>query len=108
MTLKPAIIAAALAACALCGCQQQGSDKTAVAQGSAPVGTISDELPNMDLLPNDAPLADPSDLPPVPGIVAPVAPVAENSEDADASEPEAPAAAPARPAEPKLEGSIAE
>ncbi|PXW75107.1 hypothetical protein C7451_10776 [Blastomonas natatoria] len=106
MTLKPAIIAAVLAALALGGCQQQGTDTTAVAQGSAPEGTISDELPNLNLLPNDAPLADPADLPPVPGSVAPVTPTGESSENTQEAEPEAPAAD--RPAEPKLEGSIAE
>lgn len=108
MTLRPATIASVLAALALAGCQQEAADKAAVAQGSAPEGTISDELPNMDLLPNDSPLADPSDVPPVPGIVAPVASAADGARNAETPETEASAAVTTRPAEPKLEGSIAE
>ena len=57
------------AALALAGCEQKAADQTAVAQGSTPQGTISDELPDMELLPNDAPLADPADVPPVPGLI---------------------------------------
>ena len=107
MTLRPATIAAVLAALALAGCKQEAADKTAVAQGSTPEGTISDELPDLELLPNDAPLADPSDLPPVPGVAAPVAPAAVDAE-AEPAEPPKPAPPAPRPAEPKLEGSIAE
>lgn len=101
MTMRPVTIGVvlALSALTLAACEQKAADGAAIAQGSAPEGTISDELPNMDLLPNDAPLADPADLPPVPG-VAPVAP---------AETPvEAPPAPPPVPAEPVLEGSIAE
>ncbi len=90
----------ALAGLALAGCEQKGADGSAVAQGRAPEGTISDELPDLELLPNDAPLADPADLPPVPG-VEPLVPATEAPAAA------APAPAPA-PAEPALEGSIAE
>ena len=106
MTLKPAIIGFALAALALTGCDQKAADKTAVAQGSTPEGTISDELPDLELLANDAPLADPADLPPVPG-AAPVAsaPAGAGAEPAEAPRPVPPAP---KPAEPKLEGSIAE
>lgn len=106
MTQKPVIFGALLAALALSACNEKPADKTAVAQGSTPEGTISDELPDLELLPNDAPLADPSDLPPVAG-VAPVAPVTGGTATpaADAPAPAAPAAA---PTEPKLEGSIAE
>lgn len=106
MTLKPVVVGAMLAALVLSGCEQKGADKAAVAQGSAPEGTISDELPDLELLPNDAPLADPADLPPVPDVAGPAAPAA----DAEAEPAETPKPAPPapRPAEPKLEGSIAE
>jgi hypothetical protein len=104
MTLRPATIAAVLAALALAGCKQEAADKTAVAQGSTPEGTISDDLPDLELLPNDAPLADPEDVPPVPG-AAPVVPPVADAEPAEASKPASPAP---RPAEPVLEGSIAE
>ena len=90
----------ALAALALAGCEQKGTDGSAVAQGRAPEGTISDELPDLELLPNDAPLADPADLAPVPG-GEPIVPPTEAPAEA-AAEP-----APT-PAEPALEGSIAE
>lgn len=107
MRHKPAIIGAMLAVLILTACEQKAADKTAVAQGSTPEGTISDELPDLELLPNDAPLADPSDLPPVPGVAAPVAPVAEGEDAAPAKTPKPAPPAP-KPAEPKLEGSIAE
>jgi type IV secretory pathway VirB10-like protein len=110
MTRKPIILGATLAAAALAlgGCQDKAADKAAVAQGSAPVGTISDELPDLELLPNDAPLADPADVPPVPGVPgAPVDPAAVVPERALSSDAAKPATAPA-PAEPALEGSIAE
>ncbi|MFZ5665392.1 MAG: hypothetical protein ACOY7L_09245 [Pseudomonadota bacterium] len=107
MTLKPAIIGIVLAALALTACDQKTADKTAVAQGSTPEGTISDELPDLDLLPNDAPLADPSDVPPVPGVASPVAPAAVDAE-AEPAETPRPAPPAPRPAEPELEGSIAE
>lgn len=108
MTLKPAVVGAMLAALVLAGCEQKGADKAAVAQGSAPQGTISDELPDMELLPNDAPLADPADLPPVRGVAEPVAPAAVDAgaEPAGTPKPAPPPAA--KPSEPKLEGSIAE
>lgn len=107
MTLKPVVFGAMLAALALAGCDQKSADKAAVAQGAAPEGTISDELPDLELLPNDAPLADPEDVPPVPGVVGPVAPASAetDAEPADAPKPASPAP---KPAEPKLEGSIAE
>lgn len=94
----------ALAGVALAGCDNKSADTAAVAQGRAPEGTISDELPDLQLLPNDAPLADPADLPPIPGVTAPAA--AEPAVPDDAPQL-TPAPAPA-PAEPALEGSIAE
>ncbi|WP_193746695.1 hypothetical protein [Blastomonas sp. AAP53] len=93
----------ALAGLALAGCEKKAADGATVAQGSAPVGTISDEMPNLELLPNDAALADPADVPLVPG-ASPAAPPAQ----AEASAPVAQAAPPPAPAEPALEGSIAE
>jgi len=59
MMVKPIFLGLSLAAAglALGGCQDKAADSTAVAQGSAPEGTISDELPDLELLPNDAPLA---------------------------------------------------
>lgn len=107
MTLKPVMIGAALAVLALSACGEKTADKTAVAQGSTPEGTISDELPDLELLPNDAPLADPSELPPVPGVAGPAAPTAD-APDAAPAEASQPAPSVPRPAEPKLEGSIAE
>jgi hypothetical protein len=107
MTLKPVVLGATLAALMLAGCDQQATEKAAVAQGSTPEGTISDELPDLELLPNDAPLADPSDLPPVPGVAGPVAPAAADAEDQPAETPRPAPPAP-RTAEPELEGSIAE
>lgn len=97
----------AMAALALAACENKPADGAAVAQGSAPKGTISDELPDMQLLPNDAPLADPADLPPMPGLpVLPVDPAAT------APTPDAATPAPAAPAtsdEPAEEGdSVAE
>jgi len=109
MMVKPIFLGLSLAAAglALGGCQDKAADSTAVAQGSAPEGTISDELPDLELLPNDAPLADPADLPPVPGVTGEAAPTApERALSSDAPQA-APAPAPA-PAEPALEGSIAE
>lgn len=97
-----AILSGAMLAAAtvmLGACQQQAADSAAVAQGSTPQGTISDELPDLELLPNDAPLADPADVPPLPG-TAPVAPAG-----VPADSPSVPAPAPAEPA---LEGSIAQ
>ncbi|MDM7955462.1 hypothetical protein [Blastomonas sp.] len=105
MRLKRNILATSLAAAALTlgACEKKAADGAGVAQGRAPEGTISDELPNLDMLPNDAPLADPADLPPVPGVSGPAAPAAPEASD------DAPQAAPApAPAEPALEGSIAE
>lgn len=98
--ILPALLLAA-ATVGLGSCQQQAADSAAVAQGSKPQGTISDELPDLELLPNDAPLADPADVPPVPG-AAPIAPAGVPEDP-----PSAPAPAPA-PAEPALEGSIAQ
>lgn len=107
MTRKPIILGTALAvaAMALGACEKKAADGAGVAQGSAPEGTISDELPNLDLLPNDAPLADPADMPPVPGVpgAADTAPAPERAPSSDA--PQAPTPAPAEPA---LEGSIAQ
>lgn len=104
LRLKPVMMGTllALAGLALAGCDTKSAGSADVAQGSAPEGTISDELPDMDLLANDAPLADPADLPPVPG-GTPTAPDA----DTEARSEDRPAPAPA-PAEPALEGSIAE
>lgn len=104
MKCKPILsgVSLAIAALALGACQDKAADTAAVAQGSAPEGTISDELPNLDLLANDAPLADPADVPPVEGATAPSA--AEPAQPSDA-----PQAAPApAPTEPALEGSIAQ
>jgi hypothetical protein len=103
MKIRAWTMGGSLALLALAGCQDKAGNAPAVAKGSAPEGTISDELPDMDLLPNDAPLADPADLPPVPGI-APVAPSADG--ESPAAAPAVPPAAPA-PAEPVVEGSIA-
>lgn len=104
MTLRPIILGTTLCAAALAlgGCRDKAADTAAVAQGSAPEGTISDELPNLELLPNDAPLADPAASPSGPGTpgAAPTAPERALSSDA-------PQASPA-PAEPALEGSIGE
>ena len=100
MAIRTGIVLA-LAGLALAGCEQKSADGAAVAQGRAPEGTISDELPDLELLPNDAPLADPADLPPVPG-AGPLVPPTEAPAEAAAPSP-----APA-PAEPALEGSIAE
>lgn len=107
MTPKPVVVGAMLAALMLAGCEQKGADKAAVAQGSAPEGTISDEMPDLELLPNDAPLADPADLPPVAGVAGPATPAAADAEAEPAETPKPAPPAP-RPAEPKLEGSIAE
>lgn len=108
MTFRPIILAASLAAAALAlgGCEKKTADGAAVAQGSAPEGTISDELPDLQLLPNDAPLADPADQPPVagaPGDTAADAPERALSSDAPQVETATP-----EPAEPAVEGSIAE
>ncbi len=105
MTPRQIILGATLgaAAFAMAGCQDKADNTATVAQGSTPEGTISDELPDLELLPNDAPLADPADLPPVPGLPgASTAP-----EPAPSSEAPRPEPAPA-PTEPALEGSIAE
>lgn len=77
----------------LAGCDSKPAATGAAAQGATPQGTISDELPDLNLLANDAPLADPADQPAVPAAgVAPVAP-AEPTVPADpAPAPEAPAA----------------
>lgn len=103
--LKPIFVGLSLATAGmlLAGCQDKAADSSAVAQGSAPEGTISDELPDLELLPNDAPLADPADVPPVPGVTgdAPAATAAP------AAPPPTATPAPA-PAEPAVEGSIAE
>ncbi|MFN3475536.1 MAG: hypothetical protein ACK4ZW_15970 [Blastomonas sp.] len=93
----------AVAALTLGACEKKAADGAGVAQGRAPEGTISDELPNLDLLPNDAPLANPADLPPVPGVPGATAPAAPAPPGA--SEAPAPVRAPSEPA---LEGSIAE
>ncbi len=115
MKSRPFVLAGALAmaALALAGCEKKAADGAAVAQGRAPEGTISDELPNMELLPNDAPLADPADLPPgagVPGV--PGVPGAAGEPAAGATPPDAATPAPATPApvpsEPAIEGSIAQ
>lgn len=107
MTGKPIILGASLAAAVLMlsGCEKKAADGASVAQGSAPEGTISDELPDLQLLPNDAPLADPADLPPVPG--APGDPAASAPERALSSDAPQVAPAPA-PAKPVVEGPIAQ
>jgi hypothetical protein len=99
MTLKRIILATSLAAAGmtLVACEKKEADGAGVAQGRAPEGTISDELPNLDLLPNDAPLADPADVAPAP-----------SAQPAPAAAPSAPAPAQPAPAEPPVEGSIAE
>ena len=103
MTSNRNALAAMLALCALlAGCEDKPAESSAVVQGNAPEGTISDELPNLDLLPNDPPLADPADQGLVPG--DPVAAIPERGSSSD----ESPAAPAPTPAEPAVEGSIAE
>lgn len=98
MTSKPILLGAALtlAALTLAGCEKKAAEGASVAQGSAPQGTISDELPDLEMLPNDAPLADPADVPPVPGLAGDAA-AAPTAADAPAATSDAPAPAAADP-----------
>lgn len=98
MRLKAIILGLSLAATGLglAGCDNKTASSTAPVSSSAPQGTISDELPDLDLLPNDAVLADapevaaPEGTPPVagaqidagldgPAAAAPVDPIASES-----------------------------
>lgn len=100
-----ALTAVLAGAVLLAGCDSKPAASGPAAQAAAPEGTISDELPDLDLLPNDAPLADPADQAPVPAVPGdPAAPVSDGSADAA---PAAPAPAVPADAEP-FEGSIAE
>lgn len=106
MTRKPIILVTMVAAVlALGACDKKPADGAGVAQGRAPEGTISDELPDLDLLPNDAPLADPADVPPGPPL--PGVPGLPGDAAAEAA-PSAPTATQPAPAEPIVEGSIAQ
>lgn len=99
-----ALVAALTLSTLLAGCDSKPAATGAAAQGATPQGTISDELPDLNLLANDAPLADPADQPAVPAVgVAPVAP-ADPAAPADPTPaPDAPA-----PAEQEADDSVAE
>lgn len=99
-------LAAVLAGAALLGgCDSKPAASSPAAQAAAPEGTISDELPDLELLANDAPLADPADQPMVPPL--PGDPAAPISDGPAAAAPVAPAPAVPADAQP-VEGSIAE
>jgi len=96
---------AAMLAGLLAGCDSKPAASGGVVQGKAPEGTISDELPDLSLLPNDAPLADPADqglVPPAPGVAQPV-PVTDAPGEAVKAAP-----VPAAPAESAKDDAIAE
>lgn len=78
----------------LAACDSNPAASGTAPQGAKPEGTISDELPDLDLLANDAPLADPADQGIVPGVgAAPVVP-------GEAAEAAVPATAEPTPAAP--------